>query len=328
VVVAWTWSCKGWLNYVGAGYMDFAGSGVVHLCGGIGALVGAKIVGPREGRFDKAIDQSEFDPHNVAFVVLGTFILWFGWYGFNCGSTLAMNEDAGRLAAQVAVNTTLSPCFSGFLVTLVRRYQTGRWSAVSMCGGILGGLVSITAPCGSVTPGSAVVIGLLGGLIYMCAGDLMLKLKIDDPVEAFPVHGACGMWGVLAAALFDWGVPNGHWHAWGGFSPTEGATWKLGLAANVAGMFAIMAWSGGLLTLVFSGLRAVHLLRIPSCAEHMGLDEFEFSPMTPYKLYTKEGSDQGKGQPRTPATVSTLASTPSMPTYNNVAPAVEEAVEM
>merc|ERR1719359_2480256 len=115
------------------------------MIGGLGGLAGTTIIGKRMGRFDDDVDQSEFDPHNVAFVVLGTFILWFGWYGFNCGSTLAMSEDAGRLAAQVAVNTTLSPCFSGFLVTFVRRYQTGRWSAVSMCGGILGGLVSITA---------------------------------------------------------------------------------------------------------------------------------------------------------------------------------------
>jgi Amt family ammonium transporter len=105
VVVAWTWSCAGWLNYVGAGYMDFAGSGIVHMCGGVGGLVGTAIMGPRKGRYQEGVDQSQFEPHNVAFIVLGTIILWFGWYGFNCGSTLSMNEGAGLLAAQVAVNT-------------------------------------------------------------------------------------------------------------------------------------------------------------------------------------------------------------------------------
>merc|ERR1719399_2255701 len=94
-IVAWTWSCTGWLNHVGPGFMDFAGSGVVHLTGGVGALVAAKIVGVRTGRFDPNIDQEQFEPHNVAYIVFGTLVLWFGWYGFNCGSTLAMNKDAG-----------------------------------------------------------------------------------------------------------------------------------------------------------------------------------------------------------------------------------------
>ena len=98
--MAWTWSCNGWLNYVGAGYMDFAGSGIVHLTGGMGALVGTLIMGPRHGRFDKA-RADEFTPHSIHSVCLGTLILWLGWYGFNCGSTLSMSADAGKLAAQV-----------------------------------------------------------------------------------------------------------------------------------------------------------------------------------------------------------------------------------
>merc|ERR1719506_159534 len=278
VVVAWTWSCRGWLNYVGAGYMDFAGSGIVHLCGGVGALVGCKIIGPRTGRFCLDVDQEKFAAHNVPFIVLGTIILWFGWYGFNCGSTLSMSEGAGRLAAQVAMNTTLSPAISGLVVTFTMRFRKGYWSAISMCGGILGGLVSITAPCGSVAPGSALIIGAIGGLVYMLASDLVPKLHIDDPVEAFAVHGACGIWGVLAAALFDWGVPRNNWHGWEGFSPTEGATLGSGLAANVTGVVAIMAWSGILLALVFLGLKATGFLRISQEAEEEGLDLHEFSP--------------------------------------------------
>jgi len=292
VVVAWTWSCSGWLNYVGSGYskeiseagsgygyMDFAGSGIVHLCGGMGALVGAKIVGPRSGRFQPHVAQEKFDGHNVAFIVLGTIILWFGWYGFNCGSTLGMSADKGKLAAQVAMNTTLSPAISGLVVTFTARYRDGHWSAQSMCGGILAGLVSITAPCGSVTPISALIIGAIGGLVYMAAAWVLPnKLHIDDPVEAFAVHGACGIWGVLAAALFDWGVSDGNWHAWGGFSPTGGATLGGGLAANVAGIAAIMAWSGTLLAIVFMSLKALGFLRISPEAEEVGLDMYEFSP--------------------------------------------------
>merc|ERR1719258_791302 len=251
VVVAWTWSCAGWLNYVGAGYMDFAGCGIVHMCGGVGGLVGTAIMGPRKGRYEEGVDQSQFEPHNVAFIVLGTIILWFGWYGFNCGSTLSMNEGAGLLAAQVAVNTTLSPAAAGLVVALCRRFQTGRWNVVEMCGGILGGLVGITAGCGNVFPYSAIIIGAIAGLVYMGAEDVTMRFKIDDPVQAFPVHGACGMWGVIACALFDWGVPNGKYHAWGGFSPTDGATLGGGLLVQVVAILAIAAWTSITLVIVF-----------------------------------------------------------------------------
>merc|ERR1719399_2528688 len=301
VVVAWTWSCAGWLNYIGAGYYDFAGSGIVHLCGGAGAIVGCKIIGPRTGRYDENTDQTMFEPHNVSLVVLGTIILWFGWYGFNCGSTLAMDgAGSGQLAAQVAVNTTLSPAFAGLLTSFVRRYQTGRWSAVSTCGGILGGLVSITAGCGSVRPFSAVIIGCIGGIMYMLAGDMMVRFKIDDPVEAFPVHGACGMWGVLAAALFDWGVPAGYWNGWGGFSPTEGATLGSGLLANFVGIVAIFVWSGTLLGLTFTALKAAHFLRIPVEGELEGLDAHEFSPTKAYASVEEGVSPKPRGTQASP----------------------------
>jgi Amt family ammonium transporter len=297
VVVAWTWSLTGWLNNVGGNcYMDFAGSGIVHLTGGTGALVGAIITGRRKGRFEEGVDQSQFDPHNVSFVALGTIILWFGWYGFNCGSTLGMSKDKGRLAAQVAVNTTLAAASSGLLVGLVRRAQTHKWSTVSMCGGILAGLVSITAPCGNVHTYFAPLIGAIGGLIYMAAGDLIRKLKIDDPVEAVPVHGACGIWGVLAAAIFDWG-PGKQYHAWYGFEPTPDATKAGGLAANVVGIIAIMAWSGSMLTVIFSALKALNLLRISEEAELLG-DEMKFAPQAAY-LFTSCAAKTNQSTPTT-----------------------------
>jgi Amt family ammonium transporter len=258
----------------------------------VGALVGTAIVGPRTGRYERP---EEFEPHNVAFIVMGTIILWFGWYGFNCGSTLGMNEEKGRLAAQVAVNTTLSPAFAGLVATFVPRVRTGKWSAVSTCGGILGGLVSITAPCGNVSAWAAAVIGTIGGFVYLAGSALLPKLKLDDPVEAIPVHGLCGIWGVLAAGIFDFGnFMPGPVHAWNGFAPYDEGGFTDLLLAQVVGVVAIVAWAGAWLTIVFYGLKAVGLLRITAHQEEMGLDADEFdvreaySPRSGKALITKK----------------------------------------
>merc|ERR1719456_1410180 len=190
------------------GYSDFAGSGIVHLTGGVGALVGAIVVGPREGRFEpEGMDPNgKYAPHNVPNAALGTFILWFGWYGFNCGSTLYM-EGVGSAAsaALVAVNTTLAAASGGVSAMFLRRFVLApkAWNVTYVCGGILGGLVSITAGCGNIHPRATILVGIIGGCVYCGASELLQKLKIDDPVEAFPVHGACGIWGVLAVPAFD-----------------------------------------------------------------------------------------------------------------------------
>merc|ERR1719399_277128 len=177
VVVSWTWYSGGFLyNWE---YMDFAGSGIVHLTGGIGAVVGTAIVKPRTGRFDPG-KEDEFAPHDIPMIVLGTIILWFGWYGFNCGSTLGMDEGSGYMAAVVALNTTIAPAFGGMVVTFARRAQAPyKWMTTETCGGILAGLVSITAGCGCVHPWASVVIGCVGGVFYMLAAYLLVKLKID-----------------------------------------------------------------------------------------------------------------------------------------------------
>merc|ERR1719454_2411095 len=207
------WSTNGWLTKPDkdvkkhlneVGFTDFAGSGIVHLTGGMGALMGAIVVGPRKGRFDQGTSEDAFNPHSLPLVVLGTFILWFGWYGFNCGSTLGMSSTStGALAAQVAMNTTLAAATGGISVFLIRYAIMKKYDVGGLCNGILAGLVSITAGCGNVESGSAVAIGLIGAFVYQGASMLLVKLKIDDPVDASPVHGACGIWGVLAAGLFD-----------------------------------------------------------------------------------------------------------------------------
>jgi len=158
VVVHWGWSGAGIFNnddgsIVGPGYNDFAGSGIVHMVGGVAALVGAIVVGPRAGRWT---EPEEFVPHSPALCVLGTLVLWFGWYGFNGASTLSMkSSDDAFSAALVCMNTTLAPAVAGMVVFLLRCYVFAPkcFDVMAICNGILAGLVSITAPCGSVEPG-------------------------------------------------------------------------------------------------------------------------------------------------------------------------------
>merc|ERR1712137_1514855 len=194
VIVYWTWSGKGYLTE--KGYSDFAGSGVVHLTGGIAALVSALIVGPRLGRWDPETSD-RFNPHNIGSVVLGTFILWFGWYGFNCGSTLGFDSlDTAHSASLVAMNTTLSAASGGIMVFLLR-LRSGHYDLAGCCNGILAGLVTICAGVGDVYPSVAIASGLLGGLAMEGGHLLVQKLQIDDPLDAFAVHGAGGMMGVI-----------------------------------------------------------------------------------------------------------------------------------
>jgi Amt family ammonium transporter len=134
-----------------------------------------------------------------------------------------------------------------------------------------------------VFPYSAIIIGAIGGLVYLGAGELQMKLKIDDPVQAFPVHGACGAWGVLACALFDWGVPKGNYHAWGGFSPTDGATLGSGLLVQIVGIIAIAAWTSIMLFITFFAMKKAGFLRVSQDLEDVGLDAAEFSPSKPYQ---------------------------------------------
>merc|ERR1719379_2325254 len=293
VVVCSTWG-YGWLetfkkdskgNPVG-GYIDFAGSGVVHLCGGIAALISAKVIGARTGRFDPE-KAEEFLPHSAPLIVLGTFILWFGWCGFNSGSTLGMSDSGTALvAAHVMMNTTLSAATGGMTVFLLIFAITKKYDCAALCNGILAGLVSVTAPCSNVESGSAVLIGLLGGFIFVGSAALVKKLKIDDPVDAFSVHGACGIWGCLAAALFDFGAGTEKHHGWGGFSATsyeeDGETKYMttgdAIGANMAEICFVIVWSGGLSLIIFGALKVAKVLRVDETTENEGMDTECASP--------------------------------------------------
>lgn len=188
---------KGWLEALG--FVDYAGSSVVHACGGACALAGILAVGPRAGRFGPDGTPRLIAGHNIPLVTLGVLLLWFGWFGFNAGSSLSGSSVIGRLV----VNTTISPSAAGIAAMISMWFIQGRPDVNIAMNGALGGAVAITACCGNVSPAAAIIIGALGGIITTVATITLERWKIDDAVGAVPVHLACGWWGTLCVALFD-----------------------------------------------------------------------------------------------------------------------------
>lgn len=283
VVVHWGWSPTGAfspfnsnvedaLKPVEGGAMDFAGSTIVHMTGGIAALVGAAVVGPRTGRFGADGSVRRMPMHNFTLIALGTFVLWFGWYGFNCGSTLGIN-GFGRDAGRVAVTTTMAPCAAALLVTVAAKLRSGVWDLGAVCNGVLAGLVSITAGCAAVDPWAAIVIGLVGGLVYVGASALLVRLRVDDPLDAFAVHGACGAWGTVAVGLFAPAAYayNRAGHC-GAFMP--GCDGKL-LGVQLAFVLAVGCWVAATSAVMFFALSKLGLLRVDRATEEAGLDGAE-----------------------------------------------------
>eukprot|EP00405_Crypthecodinium_cohnii_P019536 CAMPEP_0206466730 /NCGR_PEP_ID=MMETSP0324_2-20121206/28628_1 /ASSEMBLY_ACC=CAM_ASM_000836 /TAXON_ID=2866 /ORGANISM="Crypthecodinium cohnii, Strain Seligo" /LENGTH=465 /DNA_ID=CAMNT_0053939893 /DNA_START=36 /DNA_END=1433 /DNA_ORIENTATION=- len=299
VVVYWAWSGEGLLNFthkdgasvsaVGSGFIDFAGSGVVHLVGGVGALLGAVVVGPRKGRFNPSLEP-EFDAHSIPFCVLGTFCLWFGWYGFNPGSTGSMHDEVtAHLAGMVAVNTTIAACCGGITVFLLRWLvlEPRLMDVGGFCNGILAGLVSITGGCASVKPWEALFIGLWGGIFYQFGSMLLKFAKIDDVVDAIPVHGICGFWGVIAMGFF--GKPldglGGDGAFYGGHQ----------IGVQAFGAMIIFAWVAFWSMLILIPLRFFGLLRLADAIQDTGADAHEHSPSKAYTAPTGANSGVGSG---------------------------------
>ncbi|MCB9271983.1 MAG: ammonium transporter [Lewinellaceae bacterium] len=192
----WIWG-GGWLGDMN--FRDFAGSTVVHSVGGWAALVGAIMVGPRLGKYNKDGSVNAIAPHNMPMAALGMFILWFGWYGFNPGSTLAA---VGGIS-HIAVTTTLAAATGGIAAVIISWFHFKKPDLSMSINGVLAGLVGITAPCASVSTLSAAIIGLVAGaLVFYATLFVERKLKIDDPVGAISVHGICGAWGTIAVGLF------------------------------------------------------------------------------------------------------------------------------
>ena len=202
---AWKWNGDGWLNKLG--FIDFAGSTLVHSVGAWAGLVGAILLGPRIGKFVGGKAQA-IPGHNLAIATLGCLILWIGWYGFNAGSELAMDAAV----PYIAVTTTLAAAGGCIAATLLSQILGGKPDLTMTINGILAGLVSVTAGCDGVSMVAAWVIGFIGGVLVVFSVSFIDSLKIDDPVGAFSVHGTCGIWGTLAVGLFntDAGLFTGH----------------------------------------------------------------------------------------------------------------------
>ncbi len=202
---SWQWNGDGWLAQ--AGFIDFAGSTLVHSVGAWAGLVGAIALGPRIGKFVNGKTQA-LPGHNMAIATLGALVLWIGWYGFNGGSVLALDQTV----PYVAVTTTLGAAGGGIAATLISQLNTGKPDLTMTINGILAGLVSVTAGCDGVSMWAAWVMGAIGGILVVYSVSIIDSLQIDDPVGAVSVHGTCGVWGTLAVGLFntDAGLFTGH----------------------------------------------------------------------------------------------------------------------
>lgn len=272
IVVHWVWG-GGWLSKLfGVGVIDFAGCIVVHMVGGFAGLAGAFVIGPRIGRFDMDGDVVPIPGHSATLCTLGVFILWFGWYGFNPGSAVGITGRLRETAARAAVNTTLAASAGGAGTLFVCKLRDGIFDLISSLNGILAGLVSITACCAFVDGWAAIIIGFLGGSFFLLMQKSVLGLKIDDPLDAFAVHGACGFWGAIAGGLFNRkihqvaaGYSDKHWGL------LYGGGGKV-LAANLVGGLAVALWTLGLVVPVFFVMKVTGILRISAEEEKIGND--------------------------------------------------------
>ncbi|XP_072985222.1 ammonium transporter 1 member 2-like [Typha latifolia] len=293
IVSHWFWSADGWASasrnagealLFKSGVIDFAGSGVVHLVGGVAGFWGAFIEGPRHGRFDPGFDGLILRGHSASLVVLGTFLLWFGWYGFNAGSFLTILKSYGppgsihgqwSAVGRTAVTTTLSGSVAGLTTLFSKRiFISHHWSLIDVCNGVLGGFVAVTSGCSVVDPWAAVICGFISAWVLIGMNRLAARFKYDDPLEAFQLHAGCGTWGIIFTALFARenyvnevyqgrpGRPFGLFMGGGG---------RL-LAAHVVQILSIIGWVSFTMGPTFFILHKLRLLRICYDDELQGMD--------------------------------------------------------
>ncbi len=261
VVGHWVWG-GGWLAELN--FHDFAGSTVVHVVGGMSALVGAWMLGPRFGRFNADGSPNVITGHNMPLVGIGVFILWFGWYGFNAGSTLGFGDP--QLVALVALNTTLAPSTAAITAMVTAWIWFGKPDLTIALNGALAGLVGITAPCAVVSPGAALLIGAVAGVLVVLGIDWLNRLRIDDPIGAVPVHALCGILGTLAVGLFGQAALG---------SPADGLFYGGGfgqLGIQSLGVLACLSFTGIAMWVVFKVIDVTIGLRVSHETELRGLD--------------------------------------------------------
>ncbi|MGB2819816.1 MAG: ammonium transporter [Phycisphaerae bacterium] len=262
IVGHWVWG-GGWLAKLG--FSDFAGSTVVHATGGWAAFIGTVLLGPRVGKYVNGRAKA-IPGHNIPLASLGVFILWFGWFGFNPGSTLGVGSDGGRSASLVAMNTNLAAA-AGAVSAMVTIWLTAGKPDLGMTmNGCLAGLVAITAPCAFVAPWAAIAIGLVGGVIVVFGAMLLDRIRVDDPVGAVPVHGMNGIWGTISVGLFGrkaMGLANDGLFYGGGVG-------QLGVQA--LGVLAASLFVLAVMGIVFFAIKKTIGLRVGRHEELRGLD--------------------------------------------------------
>ncbi len=289
IIGHWAWGPDGFLATMGSAgkflpglgmnFHDFAGSTVVHTIGGAVALAGAIVLGPRIGRKFKRDGGGPMTPHDLTIAVCGGLLLWFGWYGFNPGSTLSAMDFEG--IGRVAANTTLAACAAALTAVFYIYFRTGKWDPGSITNGFLAGLVAITAPCYWVSPFGSVLIGGIAGIIVILAVDLLEYLRIDDPIGAVPVHMVNGIWGTISLGLFA----SGEFSAIGSDPISPDLSSKLTglfygggskvLLAQVVGSAIVTIATFTVSYAVMKAIDAFGLLRLSEDGEHDGMDLHE-----------------------------------------------------
>ena len=288
IIGHWAWGPDGFLanmgsagNYfpaLGSSFHDFAGSTVVHTIGGFIALAGAIVLGPRLGRKFKRDGGGPMLPHDLVIAAVGGLILWFGWYGFNPGSTLSAMDFQG--CGRVATNTTLAACAGGLAAMFYAYPQTKKWDLGFTVNGFLAGLVAITCPCYWVDATGSIVLGAVAGVIVVVGVNFLEWMRIDDPIGAVPVHGFCGIWGTWSLGLFA----TGKFGAASSTGPDPGATKLAGLfyhggvkllEAQVLGNAIITLSTFGVALILMYAVKLTGTLRVSKTGELEGLDVHE-----------------------------------------------------
>ncbi|GER53724.1 ammonium transporter 1 [Striga asiatica] len=314
VVSHWVWSGDGWAGAArpngtgllfGSGAIDFAGSGVVHMVGGIAGLWGAFIEGPRIGRFDRSGRSVALRGHSASLVVLGSFLLWFGWYGFNPGSffTIMKSYDKrgpyyGQWSAvgRTAVTTTLAGSTAALTTLFGKRILAGHWNVIDVCNGLLGGFAAITSGCSVVEPWAAIICGFVASWVLMGLNKLAERVGYDDPLEAAQLHGGCGAWGLIFTGLFATKgyvkevYPDRPDKFYGLFMGGGG---KL-LAAQIVQILVIVGWVTATMAPLFVILHKLKLLRVSREDEMAGMDMTRHGGMA----YIYHDEDDGSNLPQ------------------------------
>src|SRR3954462_1114438 len=292
IIGHWGWGPDGWLATMNTPFRDFAGSTVVHSIGGAISLMGAIALGPRLGRVFRPHGGGPPLPHNIILGAVGGLFLWFGWYGFNPGSTLSGMDMQG--ISRVSFNTTMAACSAGLVALFYAYMRVKKWDLGLTVNGFFAGLVAITAPCYWVSPTGAFFIGIVGGLLVIWATDALEYLRIDDPIGAVPVHMVCGIWGTLSLGLFATG-------AYGLPTPTgvdtssvvKGLFYGGGTAqlmSQIIGSAAVTLTTLAVAAVLMYAVKATGTLRISREGELEGMDIHEHG-MLAYPEYVIHGYD-------------------------------------